>query len=234
MAIPFFILKTFPLRRREWYGIAFVFSLGLICIVASIVRYVFLYRFIAGDGHIRSLPSQQNVIVITSELEGVIAVWAACLPALRALITRRQSRVEGSAGRSRSHSEGAGGTLGSIVLSQAAANSASRRSKGYDASIAPNNGNIGLAVGFGYGAYDPSRDEELAVARGQGLISPVHNHTLDHPRGWQTDYKRASSNYEIEAVDSDREGSDVELRDSIGARTYGLKSPDRPVFRDLR
>ena len=93
MAIPLFILRALPrLRRREMYAIGFVFLLGLVCVVAAIVRFIFLWRFMYGKSlPSHQLPSQQNIIVYTSELEVVVAVVAGCLPALRVLL-RRPSR----------------------------------------------------------------------------------------------------------------------------------------------
>ncbi|KAF8465116.1 hypothetical protein BDZ91DRAFT_242152 [Kalaharituber pfeilii] len=168
LAIPLFVLKTLPLRRREMYAIAFVFFLVLICVVASIVRFIFLWDFIYGDND-NQLPSQQNIIVYTSELEVVIAVWAGCLPALRALL-RRPSRNGTTTGTSGAHQSAVSGYRRSIGLRSTAGpgskvlNGESQMQVDLEAQQKPQEQrNLMLARGFGYGEYDPDAEEGIYI-----------------------------------------------------------------------
>lgn len=79
-----------------------IFGLGMICIITACVRLHFLLQFINAEGE-ENKPSQQNEIVVASELEVCIAIWAGCLPAMRTLVRRR-----GSTSRSRSQGSSPG------------------------------------------------------------------------------------------------------------------------------
>lgn len=95
MLIPFLLLRTLKLRAREMWGVAFIFLLGFACIITAFVRFYFIYDFIHDDK--QKMPSQTNPIVISSELEVIIAIWAGCLPAMRALIVSRREKSKRAA-----------------------------------------------------------------------------------------------------------------------------------------
>lgn len=264
MAIPLFVLKTLPLRRREMYAIAFILFLGLICIVASIVRFIFLWDFIYGD-HQGSLPSQQNIIVYTSELEVVIAVWAGCLPALRALL-RRPSRNGTSVSETGLPSSmfSNGGTRGAPGVGQGNKSIAEEASAPFSPNIkntplqspSATAGNPVLGKGYGYGGYDPERDSAdkihyisstpsaLAAAATQrqsdcaGMQNSQYRNTTcssSHTsrtlqgttiasmseRGSGNDFDELGGKF---SIDSERDGSEVELRNIVPLSPRGFNS----------
>lgn len=227
MAIPLFVLKTLPLRRREMYAIAFILFLGLICIVASIVRFVFLWDFIYGD-HDESLPSQQNIIVYTSELEVVIAVWAGCLPALRALLRRptrngtsvsetgipssmfsNNGRAAGGRPRGSRALEG-GGVFPTGSASPAEFEDSERQ---VEVQSPHQIGNPVLAKGFGYGGYGTESDVEAGAKRQSSNYRPGEGHS----HGDDMEHKFS--------IDSERDGSEVELRNIVPLSPRGFKRP---------
>lgn len=253
MAIPLFVLKTLPLRRREMYAIAFILFLGLICIVASIVRFIFLWDFIYGD-HNESLPSQQNIIVYTSELEVAIAVWAGCLPALRVLLRRpsRNGTTVSESGLPSSMFSQNGRGDAALATGSSQANKALDSNENGTSPFSPRPdtlnspaGNPVLAKGFGYGGYDLERDSAdlsiaaaAAAAATQRQSSCVNSHrssntsrTLTHNYGTERS-SRAGNDFDSTdmdhdhklSIDSERDGSEVELRNIVPLSPRGYSS----------
>src|SRR5690606_25758781 len=100
------------LQRRELLGMFLIFGLGMVCIITACVRLHFLLRYINGEEG--DTPSQQNEIVVASELEVCIAIWAGCLPAMRTLVRRRggTTRSGGNSGAGKLSQLGTVGAVG--------------------------------------------------------------------------------------------------------------------------
>ncbi|KAH7141791.1 archaeal flagellin N-terminal-like domain-containing protein [Dactylonectria macrodidyma] len=76
-SIPFFLLRDLRINRRYMIGLVATFSLGLITVCASVVRFATL----------QAIHAWTNVYVL-SMVEMVAAIVVVCLPALKSLLRR--------------------------------------------------------------------------------------------------------------------------------------------------
>ncbi|RPB22075.1 hypothetical protein L211DRAFT_348070 [Terfezia boudieri ATCC MYA-4762] len=218
IAIPLFILRTLPLRRRELYAIAFILFLGLICIAASIVRFVFLWDFIYGYGDHKFPLSHENFIVYASEIEVVIAIWAGCLPALRALLRHNRTSVSGSGMPPNCFSNNGPNDGSRSINTLGMGNTGAFSPQPIDpgdrensVTVRPSSwtGNPIVAKGFGYGGYGAGRDAaEVEMKR--------HSSRQQNSRAGDCERHNVGDDIDHKSsLDSERDGSDFEMRSII-------------------
>ncbi|RPB18358.1 hypothetical protein L211DRAFT_815638 [Terfezia boudieri ATCC MYA-4762] len=85
LILPLLIVKSFNLKRKEKYGLCFIFAMGIMCVTASVVRYYMLY-----------LPFEYppvtidgvRVALLCGTLEMMTGMIAFCLPSFRMILYR--------------------------------------------------------------------------------------------------------------------------------------------------
>ncbi|KAF8467400.1 hypothetical protein BDZ91DRAFT_762839 [Kalaharituber pfeilii] len=78
--LPLLIIRTYNLQRKEVFGLCFIFTVGIMCITASIVRYVVMYT------PYKSPPATMEGVrtaFFWTTLEIVTGFIAFCLPSFR-------------------------------------------------------------------------------------------------------------------------------------------------------
>ena len=94
VTMPFPCIRKLQMSNREKFGIAFIFMLGTLSTIASILRLAFISMAftsnfgVLGDSHNSGTPPS-----VWSTIEGAVGVLAACLPPLGPLIRKSANPV---------------------------------------------------------------------------------------------------------------------------------------------
>lgn len=100
LILPLLTIQSFNLRRREKLGLCFIFSVGIMSVVASVVRYVVMYLPFR---HPPATMQGVRVSFLWSTLEMLTGFTAFCLPSFRVFLFKAFSKGGKSvtSGRSR-------------------------------------------------------------------------------------------------------------------------------------
>ncbi|KAF8429295.1 hypothetical protein EV426DRAFT_703090 [Tirmania nivea] len=101
--LPLLIVQSFNLKRRERWGLCFIFAVGTLSITASVVRYYELY---APFGHPLASIKDVWVALLWSTVEIMAGFIAFCLPSFRIVLFRAIRRWRDS-----NHSKSRSNTL---------------------------------------------------------------------------------------------------------------------------
>lgn len=85
MMLAFFIIQTLKLRRRDKYGIASVFLIGVMTITFSTVRFSVLYKWIIAP---QTSPTAVVQVQVWTTVELVTGQIASCLASFKKLLQR--------------------------------------------------------------------------------------------------------------------------------------------------
>lgn len=89
LILPLLVIQSFKLRRREKLGLCFVFTMGIMCVTASVVRY---YKMYIPFDHPSATMEGVRVAFLWSTIEVTTGFIAFCLPSLRLVLFRTVKR----------------------------------------------------------------------------------------------------------------------------------------------
>lgn len=89
MALPLFIINSMKLKRREGFALMFVFLVGFASTVASVLRWVFIFRAYRLVQDNAGAVYKIEIIKVWTTAEVSTASIAFCLPVLRSLVRKK-------------------------------------------------------------------------------------------------------------------------------------------------
>jgi len=99
MIFPLFIILRLNLQPKQKWAVAIMFAIGTATVTAALVRFLLIYHFLGNQSTAGTAKFWQET-QITSGVEQWIGMVAACLPALRALLTKRWRKNQTNRGYS--------------------------------------------------------------------------------------------------------------------------------------
>ncbi|KAF8462362.1 hypothetical protein BDZ91DRAFT_850601 [Kalaharituber pfeilii] len=93
MVLPLAVLRTLNLRRRDLFALSFVFLVGIITILAAIIRYIVVHQTYTNPGEANNAEKKINDIMVVMSwclIEAFLAQIAFCLPAFRVFLRNRK------------------------------------------------------------------------------------------------------------------------------------------------
>ena len=89
LILPLLIVQSFNMKRREKYGLSFIFAVGIMCVTASVVRY---YKLYLPFDHLPVSIDGVRVSILWSTIEITTGMIAFCLPGFRMVLFRAYKR----------------------------------------------------------------------------------------------------------------------------------------------
>ncbi|KAI5786965.1 hypothetical protein DFH27DRAFT_603537 [Peziza echinospora] len=130
MALPITVLRSLNLRRRDLFALSFVFIVGVVTILAAVIRYAVVYETFRKPSAPTNVEKKINDIMVVMSwcfIEAYLAQIAFCLPAFRVFLRSKSAdsstrptglNTVGSAGKRLKLSSNAskgGSSLGSVT-----------------------------------------------------------------------------------------------------------------------